>query len=254
MPPTPHLTARERYVLGRIVRAEGEPQIVDSVRFSEGAVERGIAAIRRGATIVTDVRMVEVGTSKALLARAGNPITTMIDAPSVAQRAKRAGITRSAAACSNSRRSSMARSSPSATLHGSAGIAGRRGRTNRRARAHHRHARRLCRMRRGKGRDWQASRGVHHHSGQSWRQQRRRRNPQRSPDACPGRKPMTTTTPHNHNGGEPDAAWGVILLAHGSQRGSHTIDGLREMGAPAARATRRPRREGQDGLLGVHTA
>ncbi len=98
MPPTPHLTARERYVLGRIVRAEGEPQIVDSVRFSEGAVERGIAAIRRGATIVTDVRMVEVGTSKALLARAGNPITTMIDAPSVAQRAKRAGITRSAAA------------------------------------------------------------------------------------------------------------------------------------------------------------
>ena len=98
MPPTPHLTAHERYVLGRIVRAEGEPQIVDSVRFSDGAVERGIAALRNGATIVTDVRMVEVGTSKALLRRAGNPITTMIDAPSVAERAKREGITRSAAA------------------------------------------------------------------------------------------------------------------------------------------------------------
>lgn len=98
MPPTPHLTSRERYVLGRIVRAEGEPQIVDSVRFSGGAVDRGIAALRRGATIVTDVRMVEVGTSKALLKRAGNPITTMIDAPSVAERAKREGITRSAAA------------------------------------------------------------------------------------------------------------------------------------------------------------
>ncbi|MCY3544647.1 MAG: precorrin-8X methylmutase [Chloroflexi bacterium] len=98
MPPTPHLTARERYVLGRIVRAEGEPQIVGSVRFSDGAVERGTAAIRAGATIVTDVRMVEVGTSKALLRRTGNPITTMIDAPSVAERAKREGITRSAAA------------------------------------------------------------------------------------------------------------------------------------------------------------
>ena len=98
MPPTPHLTAHERYVLGRIVRAEGEPQIVGSVRFSESAVERGIAALRDGATIVTDVRMVEVGTSKALLRRAGNPITTMIDAPSVAERAKREGITRSAAA------------------------------------------------------------------------------------------------------------------------------------------------------------
>ncbi|MYC07574.1 MAG: precorrin-8X methylmutase [Chloroflexi bacterium] len=98
MPPTPHLTVRERYVLGRIVRAEGEPQIVGSVRFSDGAVERGTAAIRAGATIVTDVRMVEVGTSKALLRRTGNPITTMIDAPSVAERAKREGITRSAAA------------------------------------------------------------------------------------------------------------------------------------------------------------
>ena len=98
MPPTPHLTSRERYVLGRIVRAEGEPQIVNSVRFSDGAVDRGIAALRGGATIVTDVRMVEVGTSKALLRRSGNPITTMIDAPSVADRAKREGITRSAAA------------------------------------------------------------------------------------------------------------------------------------------------------------
>ena len=98
MPPTPHLTARERYVLGRVVRAEGEPQIVDSVRFSNGAVESGVEALREGATIVTDVRMVKVGTSKALLGRAGNPITTMIDAPSVAKRARQEGITRSAAA------------------------------------------------------------------------------------------------------------------------------------------------------------
>ena len=98
MPLTPNLTPSERYVLGRIVRAEGEPQIVDSVRFSNGAVESGVAALRRGATIVTDVRMVEVGTSKALLSRVGNPITTMIDAQSVAIRAKREGITRSAAA------------------------------------------------------------------------------------------------------------------------------------------------------------
>ncbi len=98
IPPTPHLTPPERYVLGRIVRAEGEPQIVESVRFGAAAVENGIEAIRAGATIVTDVQMVKVGTSKALLRRAGNPIITMIDAPSVAKRAKREGITRSAAA------------------------------------------------------------------------------------------------------------------------------------------------------------
>ncbi|MYC07575.1 MAG: sirohydrochlorin chelatase [Chloroflexi bacterium] len=31
------------------------------------------------------------------------------------------------------------------------------------------------------------------------------------------------------NGASPGAGWGVVLLAHGSQRGNHTIDGLREM-------------------------
>lgn len=98
LPPTPHLTLEERYVLSRIVRAEGEPQIANSVHFSPDAVSEGIAALKAGASIITDVRMVEVGTSKALLKRCGNPIATMIDAPQVAERAKREGITRSAAA------------------------------------------------------------------------------------------------------------------------------------------------------------
>lgn len=98
MPPTPSLTARERYVLARIVRAEGEPAIADAAHFSPGAVDAGVDALRRGANIVADVRMVAVGTSKALLARAGASIDTMIDDDGVAVRAKREGITRSAAA------------------------------------------------------------------------------------------------------------------------------------------------------------
>lgn len=40
---------------------------------------------------------------------------------------------------------------------------------------------------------------------------------------------MTLITEHSNNGSASDAAWGVVLLAHGSQRGSHTIDGLQEM-------------------------
>ena len=44
---------------------------------------------------------------------------------------------------------------------------------------------------------------------------------------------MTTTSGYgdyrNSGGGAPDADWGVVLLAHGSQRGSDTIDGLRQM-------------------------
>ncbi len=40
---------------------------------------------------------------------------------------------------------------------------------------------------------------------------------------------MTTTAGTTRNGASPNAEWGVILLAHGSQRGNDTIDGLREM-------------------------
>ena len=40
---------------------------------------------------------------------------------------------------------------------------------------------------------------------------------------------MTMTSEIGKNGAAPNANWGVVLLAHGSQRGNDTIDGLREM-------------------------
>ena len=40
---------------------------------------------------------------------------------------------------------------------------------------------------------------------------------------------MTMISEIGKNGVSPDANWGVVLLAHGSQRGNDTIDGLREM-------------------------
>jgi precorrin-8X/cobalt-precorrin-8 methylmutase len=98
LPPLPGLTPEECYVVKRIVRAEGEPEIANSVRFSPDAVSLGVSALKSGANIITDVRMVEVGTSRALLRKSGNPIATMIDAPRVAERAREEGITRSAAA------------------------------------------------------------------------------------------------------------------------------------------------------------
>ena len=92
------LEPREHYVLCRIVRAEGDPAISESVQFSGGAIDRGIEAINAGVDIVTDVRMVEMGISKALLGRNGLGTRCMIDAPEVAARARREGTTRSVAA------------------------------------------------------------------------------------------------------------------------------------------------------------
>ena len=89
---------QEHYVLCRIVRAEGDGAIAPSVRFSPGAVEAGLNALKGGVTIVTDVRMVEMGISKALLREANVVTKCAIDVPEVAERARRDVTTRSVAA------------------------------------------------------------------------------------------------------------------------------------------------------------
>ena len=97
LPDSLRLSPFERYVVCRIVRAEGDTEIAQSVRFSPGAVERGLEALGRGADVVTDVRMVEVGISKALLTSWRISTRCSIDTPETASRASREGTTRSVA-------------------------------------------------------------------------------------------------------------------------------------------------------------
>ena len=98
LPDSLSLSPGERYVVSRIVRAEGDPQIASAVRFSSGAIQHGLAALQAGAEVITDVRMVEVGISKALLNSRGIATRCLIDTPGVAARARREGTTRSVAA------------------------------------------------------------------------------------------------------------------------------------------------------------
>jgi precorrin-8X/cobalt-precorrin-8 methylmutase len=92
------LNPREHYVLCRIVRAEGDPAIANAVQFSPDSVEKGLQALKSGAEVITDVRMVEMGISRALLRSRNVSTRCLIDAPEVADRAKREGTTRSVAA------------------------------------------------------------------------------------------------------------------------------------------------------------
>ncbi len=48
----------------RCVIATGDPAFGGLMRFSEGSIKAGIEAIRRGATIFTDIRMAQVGITK----------------------------------------------------------------------------------------------------------------------------------------------------------------------------------------------
>ena len=88
----------ELYVVSRIVRAEGDPLISLDVRMSPGAVQVGIAALKDQADVITDVRMVEHGISKAFLRSRGVNTLCRIDTSETAARAQREGTTRSIAA------------------------------------------------------------------------------------------------------------------------------------------------------------
>ena len=95
---TSGLSDAERYVLHRIVRAEGDPDIAADVRFSSGAVDAALGSLQSARRVITDVRMVQVGISRAALNRREVTTACLIDAPEVAERARREGTTRSVAA------------------------------------------------------------------------------------------------------------------------------------------------------------
>ena len=92
------LSSAERYVLHRIVRAEGDPAIAADVRFANDAVDAALKSLADAKRVITDVRMVQVGISRAALHRRDVETDCLIDAPAVAKRARLEGTTRSVAA------------------------------------------------------------------------------------------------------------------------------------------------------------
>jgi len=85
-------------VIERIVHATADPEFAKLLVISEKAVEAGVSAIRAGAKIVTDVKMVKAGINEARLKRFGAKITTYIDDERAVKLAKAESLTRSAAA------------------------------------------------------------------------------------------------------------------------------------------------------------
>jgi len=82
-------------VIQRVIHATGDFSFKDNMRFSPGAIENGIKAIREGRDILTDVTMVAAGISKAMLAKWGGKVICRVADPEVAARAKAENKTRS---------------------------------------------------------------------------------------------------------------------------------------------------------------
>lgn len=88
-----YLPPLTRAVTERVVHASADLAYVDELVCDEVALESGLAALRAGAPVVTDVAMVAAG-----ITRAGLELVCPVAEPAAAELGRSAGITRSAAA------------------------------------------------------------------------------------------------------------------------------------------------------------
>lgn len=91
------LPPMEKDVIKRVIHTSADFEYARTLRFSDAAVERGLAALRQGCTIVTDTNMACTGISQAALDKLGCRKVCFMAAADVAAEAKTKGTTRAAA-------------------------------------------------------------------------------------------------------------------------------------------------------------
>jgi len=82
----------------RVVHTTADPDFAKLLVISNDAVAAGVAAIKAGAKVVTDVKMVKAGINAARLKKFGGTVYTYMNDERVMDLAKQCGVTRSAAA------------------------------------------------------------------------------------------------------------------------------------------------------------
>lgn len=84
-------------IIKRCIHTSADFDYADNLCFSEGAVEKALAALRDGACIVTDTQMGKSGINKRALARLGGEAYCFMSDEDVAAAAKANGTTRAVA-------------------------------------------------------------------------------------------------------------------------------------------------------------
>jgi len=81
-------------IVKRVIHTTADFSYVENLIFSDGAVRKGIEALRGGCDIVTDTQMARAGINKAILGKLGGSVHCFMSDPDVAAEAKRRGVTR----------------------------------------------------------------------------------------------------------------------------------------------------------------
>ena len=87
----------ERPVIQRVIHTTADFDYLENLVFSEGAVEAGLAALREGASILTDTEMAKAGINKSVLASLGGQVHCLMGEEETRQRAEAEGTTRAVA-------------------------------------------------------------------------------------------------------------------------------------------------------------
>lgn len=82
-------------IIRRAIHATGDFSLAETIRFHRNAVTAGLAAIRAGKNILTDVNMAAAGISRHLLHSFGGQVVCKVADPEIASLAKERGKTRS---------------------------------------------------------------------------------------------------------------------------------------------------------------
>jgi precorrin-8X/cobalt-precorrin-8 methylmutase len=85
-------------VIERVVHTTADPEFAKLLVISKDAVQAGVAAIKAGAKVVTDVKMVKSGINDARLKKFGGKVSTYMNDERTMDLAKAESLTRSAAA------------------------------------------------------------------------------------------------------------------------------------------------------------
>lgn len=82
-------------IVKRVIHTSADFEYADNLVFSQDVVKKACDAIRSGAHIVTDTNMVRAGINKKILANFGGEVHCFVADESVAEEAKKRGVTRS---------------------------------------------------------------------------------------------------------------------------------------------------------------
>ena len=85
-------------IVRRVIHATADFDFAQVLRFHPQAIRAGLESLQAGGTIVTDVRMVEVGMNQRVLQALGNKTVCLVHEAGVARTAMMTGATRAAVA------------------------------------------------------------------------------------------------------------------------------------------------------------